>query len=334
MAEVDRKELAVVLARGVNAEQKLALIQALRHMSEVSGRVDADIGADKIGRPGAMELRQLSSASAIEWPERARVESVARGLGAIGSRLLWRGDETYRKALQSAVNIRGEEGFLTSVAPAWLFIAGESRRLERPRVAVIGSRRLDAVLSRAANRLGRVLAEVGVTVVSGLAPGADSAAHAGAVQAQSEAGTVAVPAAGILKAAGLGPLIATGRATALGLGLPDSAFRPEQAIARNRLVADLSEAVVLVASDLRGGSAHAVRRALETGKPVLAFDAGRRTPAGNAALIRAGQATALELGAGPEAWVEAIQAATAEAEQTRLNGKTRSRYNTQLSLPI
>jgi DNA processing protein len=89
-------------------------------------------------------------------------------------------------------------------APAVLFVAGGVGRLadlagadleEGPRaVAVVGTRRASADGLEVARALGRGLAAAGVTVVSGMALGVDSAAHAGALEASGR--TVAVLAGG------------------------------------------------------------------------------------------------------------------------------------------
>jgi DNA processing protein len=89
-------------------------------------------------------------------------------------------------------------------APAALFVAGGAQRLaelagggleEGPRaVAVVGARRASPDGLEVARGLGRGLAAAGVTVVSGMALGVDSAAHAGALESSGR--TVAVLAGG------------------------------------------------------------------------------------------------------------------------------------------
>src|SRR5215217_5689770 len=73
-------------------------------------------------------------------------------------------------------------------APAALYVAGDPERLlalgarDAAVVAVVGSRRAGREALEIAHGLGRGLAAAGVTVVSGMALGVDSAAHAGALQ--------------------------------------------------------------------------------------------------------------------------------------------------------
>src|SRR5439155_903788 len=82
-------------------------------------------------------------------------------------------------------------------APAVLHIAGDSGGVPgatQPAVAVVGARRATAYGLEVARALGRGLAAAGVPVISGLALGIDSAAHAGALEAGGP--TIAVLAAG------------------------------------------------------------------------------------------------------------------------------------------
>lgn len=71
-----------------------------------------------------------------------------------------------------------------------IFWAGRLELLKNPAVAVIGSRDVSEDGIRRARQISKLLAENGVTVVSGLAKGVDAAAHSGAIQAGGE--TVAV----------------------------------------------------------------------------------------------------------------------------------------------
>jgi len=69
-------------------------------------------------------------------------------------------------------------------APRELFVAGDAALFEvLPRVAVVGTRTASPAGLKRAAKLSRMLAERGVTVVSGLAEGIDTAAHVAAMQA-------------------------------------------------------------------------------------------------------------------------------------------------------
>ncbi len=85
----------------------------------------------------------------------------------------------------------------TADPPAVLFAVGRLELLNRPAVAIVGSR--NATQQGVANAEGfaAALARAGVTVVSGLALGIDAAAHRGALAAEGDASTIAVVGTGV-----------------------------------------------------------------------------------------------------------------------------------------
>lgn len=182
--------------------------------------------------------------------------------------------------------------------PALLFAAGEIAVLDRPRVAVIGTRRCSYAGREVARQLGRELADAGVCVVSGLALGIDGAAHAGALDATVGAPPVAVVATGLdvvypRRNAELWRAVAR-RGVVLSeypLGVRPERWRFP---ARNRIIAGLADVVVVVESHAEGGSMHTVESALERGRTVMAVPGSVRSPAseGTNALLAAGSAPA------------------------------------------
>lgn len=231
----------------------------------------------------------------VRWPDRAKIRDEAKRLERMDARVAWAGSEHYPIKLAAGL---GEK------TPPWVLIAGEAERLAAPQCAVIGSRTTPPELLEAAERLGRELAEARIVVSSGMAAGADRAAHRGA--AEGAAGTLAVPAQGLL---GVEPRWCghlRSAVTLLGLGLPGAGFQTGVAIARNHAIAALSEALVLVASGVRGGSSYALKWALGHGRPVWCFENGNRTPEANARLLAAGHARPLSLGMSAESWAAEI----------------------------
>lgn len=257
-----------------------------------------------IGEPGAAPEPSLPAGGtgARSGPlgdARPGLADEAAELAASGAGIIWRGERGYPESLERGLGDR---------APAWIFVRGSAARLTAPSVAIIGSRETPAPLRAAAFVLAEALASRGRAVVSGMARGADYAAHLGA--ARAPAGTVAWPARGILPALREAP---AGRVTLAAIGRPREPFGAGLAIRRNHCVAASAEAVVLVATGLGGGSSYAVRWALEAGRPVLAFDSGADTPPGNAHLIRAGLAAPLRAGEPAERLAERIERAIAES---------------------
>lgn len=156
--------------------------------------------------------------------------------------------------------------------PRVLFVRGDPALLERPGVAVVGTRRCTAGGAHVAGRFGAGLADAGLTVISGLALGVDGAAHRGAL------GAGGVP-VGVV---GSGPdVVYPARHRALWAEVADRGVlvgeaplgaRPERwrFPARNRIIAALSLAVVVVESGARGGSMTTAEEAADRGVPVLA----------------------------------------------------------------
>ncbi len=178
-------------------------------------------------------------------------------------------------------------------APAVLFYRGSLEALGHQRAAMVGTREASPHGREFAQKLGRELAQRDVSVVSGLARGIDSAAHAGALAAQkgppiAVVGTginVVYPVSGrrLWEQVGQTGLILSERP--LGASPHASAFP-----ARNRVIAQLSSVVVVVESRETGGSLITADRALERGRPVLAVPGSPllENCVGSNALLRGG----------------------------------------------
>jgi len=157
--------------------------------------------------------------------------------------------------------------------PAILFRAGPQPLDDRVRVAIVGTRNCTQYGRDIARQLGDALATRGVDVVSGLASGIDAAAHAGAADADPER-TVAVVAGGVdiiypQRNRGLYAKVVKHGAL---LSEWPLGSRPEtwRFPARNRIVAALSAAVVVVESANKGGSMYTVDEALARHRAVFA----------------------------------------------------------------
>lgn len=154
-------------------------------------------------------------------------------------------------------------------APDALWVAGNVEFLrDGPRVAVVGSRRVSPLGLARARKLALALVDRGIVVVSGLALGVDTAAHATAIEHGGK--TIAV----------LGtPLDETSPVQNRGLQsrimsehLAVSQFAPGQTVhrgnflARNRTMALLSEATVIVEAGAKSGTEHQAWEALRLGR--------------------------------------------------------------------
>jgi DNA processing protein len=156
--------------------------------------------------------------------------------------------------------------------PPILWVRGELAALSEPAVAIVGSRVATPYALEVAERLGRELAARGVVVVSGLARGADAAAHRGCLDALGR--TVAVLGSGpdVIYPAehdGLAVSICEHGCVVSELG-PGAPPLPEHFPLRNRLISGISLGVVVVEASEKSGSLITARCALEQGRDVMA----------------------------------------------------------------
>jgi DNA processing protein len=155
--------------------------------------------------------------------------------------------------------------------PLLLWVRGDAGSLLHPAVAVVGSRAASQPAREIARELSAGLARAGLTVVSGLARGCDGAAHQGALDAGGR--TVAVLGCGvdIVYPAEHDRLAAA--VTASGCLIsefpPGTPPLPHHFPQRNRIIAGLSRAVVVVEAHERSGSLITAACALEQNREVM-----------------------------------------------------------------
>lgn len=158
--------------------------------------------------------------------------------------------------------------------PSRLFVSREGldEIMGRPRLAIIGSRKATTYGRAVTSKFAAELAKQGVVIVSGLALGVDSIAHASALEAGGL--TVAVLPAGLDKIYPrshhqLAQRIIQADGLLVSEYPPNTEPRRENFIARNRIIAALSEGVLITEAAQNSGSLHTARFALELGLPVL-----------------------------------------------------------------
>lgn len=174
-----------------------------------------------------------------------------------------------------------------------LWVLGSLEGLSRPAVAVVGARAPSAAGRARAHSLGERLARAGVCVISGLALGIDGAAHLGALEGCGL--TIGVLGGGhdcFFPAANraLGARMIAAGGAVLSPFPPSEPARPWQFLARNAVVAALSDAVVIVEAAARSGALNTASWASDLAIDVFAFpgDVERPKAAGCNALIRDG----------------------------------------------
>ena len=188
-----------------------------------------------------------------------RAEREIAAVGKLGARYLALGQGLYPHALAEMED-----------APPLLIAKGGLGLLDRPMVAIVGARNASAAACRFARGLAHDLGQEGVTVVSGLARGIDSAAHDGSL----ECGTIAVIAGGIdifyppeneVRQKDIGE-----RGLLIAEMPPGTEPRARHFPYRNRIIAGLAAGTVVVEAAPQSGSLITARLAAEAGREVMA----------------------------------------------------------------
>ncbi|MCF7522087.1 DNA-processing protein DprA [Neisseria sp. ZJ106] len=156
--------------------------------------------------------------------------------------------------------------------PPLLFARGQTEYLSRPAVAVVGSRHATPQALRIAQEFGAALSGQGITVVSGMAAGIDTAAHQGALR--HNGGTVAVWGTGIDRVYPAANRRLAHEIAEKGLILSEFPLDTRPLAGnfprRNRLIAALSHATLVVEAAPASGSLITAALAAEMGREVMA----------------------------------------------------------------
>ncbi len=189
-------------------------------------------------------------------------------------------DTTWRACVEGRMTVTwlGASGYPDVLAgdaspPPVLFVRGDVSVLTARRVGIIGTRSATRAGRHVARTLGRDLAAAGVCVVSGLARGIDAESHVGALDADG-APPVAVVASGLdvvypPEHRGIWDRVAAAGAL-VSESPPGAAPERHRFPMRNRILAALSEVLVVVESRRTGGSMITVREAMKRDVQVLA----------------------------------------------------------------
>lgn len=155
-------------------------------------------------------------------------------------------------------------------APPVVVVRGDAAMLRRPCVAIVGARNASAAACRFARQLAADLAARGVTVVSGLARGVDTAAHIGALGG-STAGVIAsgIDIAFPPENAALQEKIARDQLL-VAEQPPGTEPLARHFPSRNRIIAGMAHGTVVIEAAPRSGSLITARRAGDYGREVMA----------------------------------------------------------------
>ena len=233
----------------------------------------------RVGDPTASPdaMAHLARTWAAAAAERSDPVGEAARHTAAGVAVLLRDDHEYPPSLLE-----------DQAPPPVLFARGHLSLLERPRVAIVGTRRCTGAGAGIARELGRDLSVAGIAVVSGLALGIDGAAHRGVLDADHGGHPGWAGPVGVVGCGHDHPYPARHRELwervgerGLLLGAAPLGVRPAawRFPARNRIIAALADVVVVVESHAGGGSLLTVREAMARDVDVMAVPGSVRSPA-------------------------------------------------------
>ncbi|MCL4403956.1 DNA-processing protein DprA [Patescibacteria group bacterium] len=177
--------------------------------------------------------------------------------------------------------------------PRSVFCLGAPPRSDEPAVAIVGTRKATPEGRLFARRLAKELSRAGLSIVSGLAIGIDGAAHEGALDGGGR--TVAVLASGLDNIyprahEGLAKRIIESGGGVLSEYPPGTLPLQHRFLDRNRIIAGLALATVIVEAPEHSGALATARYAAESGRDVMVVPgaAGHPNYAGSHMLLRAG----------------------------------------------
>jgi DNA processing protein len=244
-----------------------------RKLLSIFGLPDAIFAA---GQPALMRAVPEPLARELARPAGTEAQSAADATehwlaASTNNALLTLADPEYPQALLT-----------TADPPPVLFATGRLELLNRPAVAIVGSRNATQQGIANAEGFASVLARSGITVVSGLALGIDAAAHRGALAEDGDASTIAVVGTGVDVIYPSSHRALTLEIRARGIVVSEFPLRTP-ALAhnfprRNRLIAGLGRGVLVVEAALRSGSLITARLAAEAGRDVFAIPGSIHSP--------------------------------------------------------
>jgi DNA processing protein len=245
--------LALTMVPGLGSRLIQRLLQRFRTPVAVFRAAKTEL--ESAGLPGGLAQ---SIASGCSFDDAVQQQDSMQRHGAVGISIT---DSRYPAGLREIVD-----------PPVFLFVLGDVELLGTLMLAVVGTRRPTPYGLAAAERLSADLASAGLTVVSGLARGIDTAAHKGALSVEGK--TVAVLGCGVdlvypAENRRLSDEIAKKGALISEFPMGAPPF-PQNFPIRNRIVSGFSLGVLVVEGAQYSGSAITARLALEQGREVYA----------------------------------------------------------------
>jgi DNA processing protein len=231
-----------------------------RLLAEFEGDPIRILGAERRRLESVQGVGPETSSSLLNWEKHFDLAREEQRLVQADATFITTRDEGYPKLLKEIHD-----------PPIGLYRKGDYL-FGQPCVAIVGSRRTTLYGQAVAKKLGAELAKLGFCVVSGLARGIDTAAHEGALSVGGK--TAAVLGTGldiIYPSENLDLYRRIAESGAVLSEFPFGRKADRQSFAmRNRIVSGMSEAVVVVESDVSGGAMITARFAGEQGRLIFA----------------------------------------------------------------
>lgn len=240
---------------------------------------------EQVYAAGFSALRQIVPENVAheitQGPDRSKTAATLTWLEAPSNSIVTLADAEYPRALLE-----------TPDPPPLLYLKGRRDLLGKPGIAIVGSRNATPQGNKNAEAFARTLSEVGLTIISGMALGIDTAAHQGGMAGAGSSIAVVGTGLDIVYPARNRPL--AHRLAEQGL-LVSEFVLGTPAIAsnfprRNRIISGLSRGCLVVEAALRSGSLITARQAGEQGREVFAIPGSIHSPLskGCHALIKQG----------------------------------------------
>jgi DNA processing protein len=212
----------------------------------------------------------------------SRFENQWKAIKEQDIRILTIGDSNYPARMVSALNNK---------APMLLFAKGDIGLLTKPCLGFCGSRQASEKGLETAWDCADQMARKGVNIISGYASGVDMTAHKAALEAGGT--TTLVLAEGILNfriKKGLKDVFDESRVLILSEFLPGTSWSVRNAMQRNSTICSLSQVMILIEAEKKGGSISAGRTSLKMGRPLFApvYEGMPPTASGNRILLSQG----------------------------------------------
>lgn len=257
------------MPRELTETQAFLVLNALPNIGPITlNRLLAELGGDprSVLTTSPRQLERVKgvgpaiSGTIASWPEHFDLDRELERMARASTEFITTRDDGYPRLLREIPD-----------PPIGLYRKGKYA-FDRPSIAIVGSRRTTLYGQSVAKKLGAQLGQLGFCVVSGLARGIDTAAHEGALSVGGR--TAAVLGCGIDIIYPPENLELYRRIEAEGAILSEFPFgrrADRQSFPmRNRVVAGICEAVVVVESDVNGGSMITARFAGEQGRLIYA----------------------------------------------------------------